>query len=168
MDDVIRAETRKAGGARADERSSTILQAEKALLWALVHDPAAALPMLGAIEPRDLEGLATAPILEVALSLEGVSPAAVPDTLVERLDPDEAALVQAIAAESVAPATNAGDCWITLRKRRYRQELASLRDEIERKPAESDELLRRKLELHRLVKELDDRNGGAVQPGRRA
>ncbi|MCY4659478.1 MAG: DNA primase [Acidobacteria bacterium] len=168
MEDVIRAEARKAGVARADERSATMLQAEKALLWALVHDPAAALPVLGAIEPRDLEGLTTAPILEVALSLEGVSPAAVPGTLVERLDPDEAALVQAIAAESVAPATNAGDCWITLRKRRYRQELASLRDEIERKPAESDELLRRKLELHRLVKELDDRNGGVVQPGRGA
>ena len=177
VEDVVRAEIRKAAVARrtdapapapAAEHASPMLQAEKALLWALVHEPAAALAALGEIEPPDIHGLTTAPILQVALSLADLSPDVVPGTLVERLDADEAALVQAIAAESVAPATNARDCWITLRQRRYRQELAFLRDEIERKPAESDELLRRKLELHRLVKDLDDRGAGGVRPDRRA
>ena len=173
LEDVVRAEIRRAAVARrtvapalaaVKERASAMLQAEKALLWTLVHEPAAALAALGEIEPQDIDGLTTAPILEVALSLADFSPDTVPGTLVERLDADEAALVRAVAAESVAPATNARDCWITLRQRRYRQELASLRDAIERRPAESDELLRRKLELHRLVKELDDRDPGVVRP----
>ena len=177
LEDVVRAEIRKAAVARrtdtpplarVEERASAMLQAEKALLWALIHEPAAALTALGEIEARDIRGLTTAPILEVALSLASFSPDTLPGTLVERLDPDEAALVRAIAAESGAPVTNAGDCWITLRKRRYRQELASLRDEIERKPAESDELLRQKLALHRLVKELDDLDASIAPPNRGA
>ena len=170
MDDLVRPGTRPAAAAGVEERAPAMLQAEKALLWALVHEPTAALTALGEIEPQDIHGLTTASILEVALSLAGLSPDAVPETLVERLDADEAALVRAVAAESVAPATNARDCWITLRQRRYRQELASLRDEIERRPAETDELLRRKLKLHRLVQdldqELDGRGGRVVQPGR--
>ncbi len=163
MEDVLDGEIREAGAAVGGERAPAMLQAEKALLWALVREPAAALAALGEIEPRDLHGLRTAPILEVALSLAGIPPAAVPETLVERLDPEEAALVRTIAAEPAAPATNAGACWITLRQRRYRQELALLRDEIERRPAESDELLRRKQELHRRVNELDELDVGVVQ-----
>ena len=163
MDDVIRAETRKAPAAGVEERAPAMLQAEKALLWALLREPASALVALGEIEPRDIHGLSTAPILEVALSLAGLPPNAVPETLVERLAPEEARLVRTIAAEPVPPATNAGACWITLRQRRYRRELALLRDEIERRPTESDELLRRKQELHRRVSELDELDVGGVQ-----
>ena len=176
QEEVVRVAIRKAAVARrtevpalsrAEDGTDGMLPAEKALLWALIREPAAAVAALGEIDREDIHGLTSAPILEIALSLADFPRDAVPRTLVERLDPNEAALVRDIATESAAPA-NAAHCWIPLRQRRYKRELASLRDEIERRPAESDELLRRKQQLHRRVKELDDRDALSARSNRGA
>ena len=173
----MRGEIRKAAAARrtvvpalaqAEERAAAMLTAEKALLWALIREPAAARTALGEIDAEDIHGLTTGPILQVALSLADFPPDALPATLVERLDADEAAIVRGVAAERAAPATNVTDCWTVLRRRRIERELLSLRDEIERRPADADVLLRRKQDLHRRKQELDDLEAGAARDHRNA
>jgi hypothetical protein len=144
-----------------------MLPAEKALLWALIHDPAAAVTALGNVDAKDIQGLATATILEIARSLADFPPDSVPGTLLERLDQGEAALVRDVATESAAPA-RAARCWIPLRLRRYERELASLGARIERRPPEIDELLREKQDLHRRKMELDDLDARTVQDDRGA
>ena len=175
-EDVVRAEIRKAAVARRTDapalprtagHTSAMLPAEKALLWALIHDPAAAVTALGNVDAKDIQGLATATILEIARSLADFPPDSVPGTLLERLDQGEAALVRDVATESAAPA-RAARCWIPLRLRRYERELASLGDRIERRPPEIDELLREKQDLHRRKMELDDLDARTVQDDRGA
>ena len=176
LEDVVRAEIRKAAVARRTDVAAlprtarpgaAMLPAEKALLWALLREPAAALAALGEVAPEDIQGLSTAPILEIARSLTDFPPDAVPGTLLERLDQGEAALVRGVAAEPAAPAS-AEHCWIPLRRRRYERELASLGESIESRPAETDVLLRRKQDLHRRKRELDDLDARTVQTVRGA
>lgn len=173
MEDVVRAEIRKAAVARRAEapalarveaRASVadVPLAEKGLIWACVREPAAALAALGMMEPEDLDGLATGTILSLARSLADFPPESVPGTLTERLGPEEAALVSDVAAAAAAPATAAA-CGMTLKRRRFERERASLQHEIDRRQregtpgalAEIDALWRRKRELLQRLEALD-------------
>jgi DNA primase len=166
-EEVVRAEIRKA----AVQRQTTVPElsrevpglgqvkaAEKGLIWALVHDPAAGAAALEELEPGDTDGLATRSVIEQARSLHGWPVATLPDTLLERLSKGEAALVTAIARQSHPPAA-AVDCVRTLKRARYDRERAAVQREIDRlqedgivkHEAEIDSLWERKRDLlHRI------------------
>lgn len=137
-EDVVRSEIRKAAVARktvVTERELPPLAplkiVEKGLIWALVHEPAAALTALGGLETGDLDGLAGRHILEVGRTLTDRTPDHVPSALLERLTEGELRLVTGIAADSARPA-EPDECVRTLRLLRYDRERAALQQEIDR------------------------------------
>ena len=165
-EEVVRAEIRKAAVQRqtnieAVERRVPVLgqikMAESGVIWALMHQPEAALAALKGLDSRDLEGLATREILRQAQSLQGWASGSLPDALIERLSTTEAALVTEIARQG-APAQDPADCVRTLKKQRYDRERADLQQQIDRLQqlgagqygAELDELLRKKEALQRI------------------
>jgi DNA primase len=136
-EDVIRAEIRKAAVNRRTELTSRELpgfgqvrQAEKGLLWAMVHDPSDGLQALGTLVDEDLEGLQTAHILEVARTLRDKS-VELPAALFERLNSSEAQLLSAAAAGPLAPAPPDA-CVRALRRVRFEREQAQVQREIDR------------------------------------
>jgi hypothetical protein len=139
-----------------------IRQAEKGLLWGLVHDPGGVLPWLKTLEDQDLEGLSTAGILRAAraLSLEGGGEA--PNALIGRLTSTEAQWLAATAAESLPPVLNAELSVKSLKRLRFERERAEIQQEIHRLQSEGNqgsalmELLLRKQEL---VRRLDEEDG---------
>jgi len=149
MEDVIRTEIRRTAIDRRTElkpdvvsTKSTIRLAEKGLIWATMRTPEKAQSVLNDLEPKDLEGLSVAPILQVARTLATVPPEAVPQTLLDRLSEDEVALVNTIAADTAAPA-KVEDCAVNLKQLRYERERIALQDEIDRlQQMGSDEALR--------------------------
>jgi len=137
-EDVIRAEIRKAAVSRRTELTSRELPnfsqvrpAERGLLWALVHEPAAGLAAVGELTDDDLAGLQTRPILELARSLRDRAAEMTPAALFERLTSVEAQLLSAIAAGPRAPAPS-GECVRALRRLRFEREQAQLQQEIDR------------------------------------
>lgn len=137
-EEVVRAEIRKA----AVERRTTVTtrevpnlgkltQAEKGLIWALVHDAAAALDALAELDELDLQDLPSQAVLRAGLAL-GQSPiASVPTLLLERLSTEEAQLVAAVAAEAAASATPA-ECVRALKRLHCERERAAVQREIDR------------------------------------
>ena len=83
------------------------------------------------MESEDFQGLAAAPILLVARTLTNIPAGGVPQTLIDRLGPNEVALVQKTAQDTVAPA-NVEDCATRIRQARYERERVALQDEIDR------------------------------------
>lgn len=148
---------------RADIRAAqtALLPAEKGVIWAMMHETAAAQSVLSGLEPADLEGLQTARILDVARTLATIPSAGVPETLIERLDEEDAELVRTIAQEPVA-AADVADCGIELRKRRYDRERAALQEAIDHRQQdgspdalhEIDDLWARKKDLLQRIEEL--------------
>jgi DNA primase len=137
-EDVVRAEIRRAAVERRTVLTARELpgfgevrQAEKGLVWGLVHDTAAALDAVGSLEPADLEDLVTRGVLEVARTLRDLPQAAVPAALLSRLNEVEAQLVAAIAAEPSPPAP-AADCGRALKRLRCERERAAVQREIDR------------------------------------
>ena len=136
-EEVVRSEIRKAAVARRttvtirEMPPEGVKAAERGLVWALVHEPEAALAALDELEKEDIEPLATRHVLEVARSLHGQAGPHVPGALLERLNEEEARLVTGIAAESGCPAP-VDDCVRTLRLLRYTREQAALQREIDR------------------------------------
>ena len=137
MEDVIRSEIRKAAIAKRTEvplevqvTRSELCQAEKGILWAIIHNTSAALSVLSGLEPDDFETLEAGPILLVARTLVDAPPETVSETLLDRLTSDEQALVKQIAQDPVEPA-NVEDCAINLRELRYKRERAVLQDAID-------------------------------------
>jgi DNA primase len=137
-EDVIRAEIRKAAVNRRTELTSRELpgfgqvrQAEKGLLWAIVHEPADGLEAIGRLADEDLEGLQTAHILELARSLRDKSTELLPAALFERLNSVEAQLLSAAAAGPQAPAPPDA-CVRALRRVRFEREQAQVQREIDR------------------------------------
>jgi hypothetical protein len=108
-----------------------------------------------------VEGLQTARILDLARTLATVPSAGVPETLIERLDEEDAELVRTIAQEPVA-AADVADCGIELRKRRYDRERAALQEAIDHRQQdgspdalhEIDDLWARKKDLLQRIEEL--------------
>jgi DNA primase len=135
---VIRAEIRRAAVGRRTELTSRelpnfgqIRQAEKGLLWALVHEPADGLEAVADLTDQDLEGLQTAPILRQARELQAISPGMLPSGLFERLNTVEAQLLSAAAAGQQAPAP-VDACVRALRRLRFEREQAQVQQEIDR------------------------------------
>ncbi|HTM04279.1 MAG TPA: DNA primase [Vicinamibacterales bacterium] len=166
-DDVVRAEIRKAAvqrqvtlPARALPSLGYVTSAEKGLIWLLVHgDPARTLAALRTLEAADLNGLSTGSVLDLAQKLDednGFSLSA----LLERMNPPEAALITATAAEEAPPVHDADSCVLILKRRRYERERLAIQREIDRlqeqgnNGAELDVLLTRKIALARRLDEL--------------
>jgi hypothetical protein len=101
------------------------------LIWALVHEPAAALAALAGLDPEDLQALAARRVFEAARSLDGATAEQVPIRLLERLNEQEAQLVTGIGADPARSAP-AEDCVRALRLLRYDRERAALQREIDR------------------------------------
>lgn len=148
---------------QADIRTAqtALLPAEKGLLWAMMHETAAAQSVLAGLEPVDLEGLQTARILLAARSLSTVPPEGAPETLRERLDAEDRELLGTIEQDAVA-AAGVEDCGIELRKRRYDREREALQNAIDRRQRdgspdaldEIEDLWARKKDLLQRIEEL--------------
>jgi DNA primase len=137
-EEVVRAEIRRAAVERrpmpADRELpgfGQVRQAEKGLIWALIHDPQAAREALALLEDADFETLATRHVLLVARSLQDLPAADVPPALLARLNTMESQIVAGIAAGSAAPAP-AGDCARALQRLRLERRLAEVQREIDR------------------------------------
>ena len=137
-EEVVRAEVRKAAvqkrpalTARELPNFGQVKQAEKGLIWALVHEPQEGLAAVNVLQDNDLEGLPTRAVLERARELVGRPPSVLPSALFERLNPVEAQLVSAIAAATTRPAP-ASECVRALQRLRCEREQAALQREIDR------------------------------------
>jgi DNA primase len=158
-EEVVRAEIRKAAVQKRPELTARDLpnfgqvkQAEKGLVWALIHDPEDGMTALKLLQDNDLDGLVTRHILEEARNLAGKSPAMLPSALLERLTSVEVQLVTGIAAEPSAP-WSAMSCARELQQLRVHREFSAVQREIAR-VQESGEvpdthLLEKKLNLAR-------------------
>nr|MCS5670619.1 hypothetical protein [Vicinamibacterales bacterium] len=138
MQEVVRTEIRKAAverrptlGERALPSQGQLRTAEKGLIWALMREPESAQSALAKLDADDIDGLASAPILKVARTLDEWPSNDLPKTLRERLDKGETAIVEAVAAEPTAPAP-AAECGQALKRLRYERERAAVREEIDR------------------------------------
>lgn len=136
-EDVIRAEIRKAAVSRRTELTSRelpafgrIRQAEKGLLWALVHEPAEGLEAVADLTGEDIEGLQTGHILKEARDLQDKSPGSLPAALFERLTSAEAQVLSGAAASAQAPAPPSA-CVRTLRRVRFEREQAQVQQQID-------------------------------------
>ncbi len=137
-EDVVRAEIRKAAVARQTSVTTRAIaapgelrQAEKGLIWALVHDTPAALSALGLLDEADMDGLAAGDVFQVAQALHREGTVDVPAALLRRLSTRSAELVAAVAAESQPPAPPT-DCAHAVKRRRCEQERAAIQQEIDR------------------------------------
>ena len=137
-EEVVRAEIRKAAVLKqttVEERTIASLgqvkPAERGLIWAVMRDTPAGMAALERLHEDDLEGLATRGILQQARSLQGWAETALPETLLERLNTGEAALVNEICRHSSAPA-GAADCVRVLQQLRLDRERAAIKREIDR------------------------------------
>jgi DNA primase len=140
--DVVLREVRKggvpvggaAGGGEVAGKVTSLeplTQAEKGLVWLLVHRPEVVREAIPALEDPDLEGLAAGRVLDLARKLNddtGFSPS----LLLERLDAADARLVTGIASGAEPPVHDPGDCVRILKRRRYEREKAMLQREIDR------------------------------------
>lgn len=140
---------------------TALLPAERGLIWALMHAPTAAQAVLSELEPADIQGLQAARILDVARTLATIPSAGLPETLVERLEEEDAERVKTIARDRVA-AADVADCGMELRKRRYERERAALQQAIDRRQQdgspdalkEIDDLWTRKKDLLQRIEDL--------------
>jgi DNA primase len=139
-EEVVRAEIRKAAVQRqtsVDEvqrrvpAMGQVKDAERGLLWALMHQTEGVREALLELEDADLEGLATREILRQARSLQDWPGGSLPDALIERLSKGESALVQEITRQTGAPADVPGSV-ATLKRLRCDREQAELQREINR------------------------------------
>jgi DNA primase len=140
-EEVVRSEIRRAavnrqgGGdliARQVLSLGQVKQAERGLVWALIRDPKAGLDALSGLEPADLDGLTTGPIIEQARSLQGWPTNSLPEALIERLNEGEAGLVHEISRQPHPPALKPGDCVSELRRLRLVRERTELQRQIDR------------------------------------
>ncbi|HSC27728.1 MAG TPA: DNA primase [Vicinamibacterales bacterium] len=139
-EEVVRAEIRRAAAQRTTigrelggggPGFAGVRNAEKGLIWALFQDPASAGAALAELEPPDLEGLVTRGILEQARSLHEWPVQSLPGALIERLNKEEAELVEDIRRQKQAPGDPAA-CVRALQRLRYDRERAEVQREIDR------------------------------------
>jgi hypothetical protein len=148
-------------------------QAEKALIWALVHRTGEAAEALADLDSEDLEGLNGREIFEAArlafmeagwrpgTGSQGVNLAGLPSAVFERLSTVNAQLVTSIAATPTLPAP-ATACVRALKRLRWERERAAIQREIDRLQQlgatqhgnEIDDLWQRKKDLLHRIEEL--------------
>ena len=165
---VVRDEIRRAAAQRktvapdvAVPARAILKGAEVGLLWTLVHRPVEGLAAVAQLEPADLEGLLSSPLLLMAASLRDVPPEALPELLRERLSMGERELLDRSARPDAPPAAPV-DCVNALRRLRYDRERSAVQDAIDRLQhapgPEGDRALtalwERKKELLRRIEEL--------------
>lgn len=161
----IRAEVRKAAVQKRSDVTilrelpnfGQVKQAEKGLIWALIHEPEQGMTALKLLQDNDLDGLPTRHILEEAIRLADKPSAMVPSALLERLTPMEAQLVTGIAAGPSAP-WSAISCARELQQLRVHREFSAIQREIARLQelgtAPDSLLLEKRLELARELEAL--------------
>jgi len=167
-EEVVRAEIRKAAAGRRTSVTARELpsfgqlkQAEKALIWGLIHNTGVAIDALCELDDEDLANLAGREILEVARSLQNTAPELLPSALLQRLSTVNAQLVTGIAATATSPAPPA-DCARALKRLRWERERAAIQREIDRLQQlgasqhgrEIDTLWQRKKDLLHRIEEL--------------
>jgi DNA primase len=139
-EEVVRTEIRKAAVQRqttvpAVDRQSTgrrqAKPAESGLIWGLIHEPRAAARALAELETGDLEELATGSILQQARYLQEWPSDALPEALIQRLNTEEARLVEEIGQQK-QPLGDPAECVRTLKRMRYDRERAAVQREIDR------------------------------------
>jgi DNA primase len=164
---VIRDEIRKAAAHRRTEApaiavpsSVRVLPAEQGLLWMLVHRPVEALAAIAQLEAEDLDGLVSAPVFAMAMSLADVPADVLPSLLRERLSEGERSLLER-ACRPDAHTAPAAECVTTLKKRRLKRALGAVQaaiDELQERRVSQDDpefaaLWARKKAVHRLLED---------------
>jgi hypothetical protein len=137
-EDVVRTEIRKAAVGRRTTLTSRELpsfgqlkDAEKGLIWGLIHNTGPALGALAELEIEDLDSLAGRVIFELARSLHEEPLDLLPSTLIQRLSTVNAQLVASIAANPTPQAPPA-ECAQALKRLRWERERAAIQREIDR------------------------------------
>ena len=137
-EEVVRAEIRKAAFEKRPAITTRELpafgqlkQAEKGLIWGLIHNTPDALGALADLDHEDIETLAGREIFEVARSLHAQGPDLLPSALLQRLSTVNAQLVTSVAAQTGPPAS-ARDNVFAIKKMRWERERADIQREIDR------------------------------------
>jgi DNA primase len=137
-EDVVRAEIRKAAvqkkttvTTRELPATGQLKDAERGLIWSLIHNTDEALEALSHLDPEDLEELAGRDILEMARSLQKDRVDLLPSALLQRLSTVNAQLVTSIAATPISTAPPAG-CVRAIKRLRWDRERAAIQREIDR------------------------------------
>src|SRR4030095_4526951 len=99
--------------------------AEKGLIWNLIHNTERAYTALDELEEADLETLAGREIFELARSLQNGPLDLIPSTLLQRLSTVNAQLVTSIAATTTPPAPPV-ECARALKRLRWEREGAGI------------------------------------------
>ncbi len=160
-EEVVRAEIRKRAAARRTDLpverlrslSGPVRDVERALLWAVVHEPQQAVEVLSKLEEIDLEGLSARSVLLKAMELVSQGAEMLPSALMERLNDQESQLLSKIATERESPVHSLDSCVQMLRFSRVERQLLEIQQSIDRgrldeRSAEAlDRLLRQKNEL---------------------
>jgi DNA primase len=167
-EEVVRAEIRKAAVGRRTAVTTRevpsfgqMKNAEKGLIWGLIHNTKEAFTALSELDGDDLEGLAGREIFELARSLHDGPLDLLPTSLLQRLSTVNAQLVTSIAATTASPAPPL-ECARALRRVRWERDRAAIQREIDRLQElgaarnghEIDELWQKKKDLLHRIEEL--------------
>jgi len=106
-------------------------EAEKGLIWALIHNTPNALEALAELDAEDAEYLKGREIFEVARSLQQEPLDLLPSALIQRLSTVDAQLVTSIASTAFSPAP-AAECIRALKRLRWEREGVAVQREINR------------------------------------
>jgi len=118
-------------GARELPAFGQMKDAEKGLIWSVIHNTREAFEALDTLDGADLESLAGREIFETAQSLHKGPLDLIPSTLLQRLSTVNAQLVTSIAATASPPAPPL-ECARALKRLRWERERAALQREIDR------------------------------------
>ena len=138
-EEVVRAEIRKAAGARKTELPAErvptlqghVRKAEKGLIWTLVHHPERRMAAIRQLETDDLKGLSTENLLRTARDLN-VEAGRCADSADGASKYQEAELLASVAAEPSPPAVLPDLCVVALKYVRLERELAEVQRELNR------------------------------------
>jgi DNA primase len=106
-------------------------EAEKGLIWALIHNTPSALEALAELDTEDAEYLNGREIFEVARSLHQEPADLIPSALIQRLSTVNAQLVANIASTAFSPAPPI-ECIRALKRLRWERDQAAIQREIDR------------------------------------
>jgi hypothetical protein len=165
-EDVVRAEIRKAAVQRKTELAprnapsfGQLKDAERGLIWTLIHNSQEALGALADLHDEDLSYLAAREVFEAVRALKDLDPARLPTTLLQRLSTMNAQLVTSIAA-TPAPVAPARECARALKRLCWERERATIQRQIDQLQErgsgdrEIDALLSRKNQLAQRIEQL--------------
>lgn len=137
-EDVVRAEIRKAAVQKRTELTvrelpplGQLKDAEKGLIWSLIHTTIEGFRALEMLDAEDIRGLAAEEVFQVAQSLRHESGEGLPAALLQRLSTRSAQLVTSIATSSTGHAPPR-QCARALKRLRLERERAAVQREIDR------------------------------------